>query len=203
MAEPADYELPLEEMALLDFVWWDRYAGMPDDFKLFGWIDRPDGRSDFILLTVVPEGIGYTTSSAERAEEVSRRLNDGEKSETHNPCRRVEDHPAATSLPNVAVAVKRSRVDLRAALVEALGMGDGVTRDEQVLEAVRELVEKRNRLEPEPACESGLPDCGPATATDREGVPLCARCARELAADPKNHAVGCHCGACAGHGCDR
>ena len=34
--------------------------------------------------------------------------------------------------------------------------------------------------EPEQRCESGLPDCGPVTAHDIEGVPLCERCYREL-----------------------
>lgn len=103
MTFPSDdsFVLPLEEMVLLDFVRWDRYAGKPEKFQLFGWIDRPDGRSDFILFEVTPEGIGYTTSSAERSEEISRRLNDGQASETHNPCRRVERHPVAADLANV------------------------------------------------------------------------------------------------------
>lgn len=33
------------------------------------------------------------------------------------------------------------------------------------------------------SCESGLKDCGPVEAHDVEGVPLCARCAKELAAE--------------------
>lgn len=35
----------------------------------------------------------------------------------------------------------------------------------------------------DPVCESGMDDCGPATTCDSEGVPLCERCFRELAAD--------------------
>jgi hypothetical protein len=41
----------------------------------------------------------------------------------------------------------------------------------------------------EPTCESGLPDCGPATASDSEGVPLCERCFRELAAESVTQGV--------------
>jgi hypothetical protein len=97
----SSFPLPIEEMRLLDFVTWDRYAGTPDDFGLFGWISRADGRSDFIRLHVVPDGIGYSTSSAEYSAEISTRLNGGEPTGTHNDCLRVEAHPDAASLPNV------------------------------------------------------------------------------------------------------
>lgn len=94
-------ELPIEEMAMLDFIRWDRYTSSTKKLSLFGWIPREDGRSDFVLLTVIPEGIGFTTSSAEYSEEISRRLNGGEPTGTHNDCLRVEAHPAAAELPNV------------------------------------------------------------------------------------------------------
>lgn len=96
----AAFRLPLQEMAALDFVTWDRYAGTPDDFVVFGWIARAqDGRSDFVTFNVVPEGIGFSTSSAEWSAEISRRLNGN--ADTHNHCRRVESHPAAAELSNV------------------------------------------------------------------------------------------------------
>lgn len=57
-------QLPIEDMAALDFVQWDRYSGTLDTFDVFGWIARDDGRADFVILQVCPEGIGFTTSSA-------------------------------------------------------------------------------------------------------------------------------------------
>lgn len=93
--------LPVEEMAVLDFVNWDRFAGNTERLSVFGWIDRPDGRSDFVLLRVTAEGIAFTTSSAELSPEISRRLNGGEPSSSHNACQRVEHHPKAAGLPNV------------------------------------------------------------------------------------------------------
>ncbi len=48
----------------------------------------------------------------------------------------------------------------------------------------------------EPRCESSLPACGPVVTTDTEGVPLCQRCADEMAADPSCHAAGCRCDLC-------
>lgn len=47
-------------------------------------------------------------------------------------------------------------------------------------------------------CESSLPDCGPVVTSDVEGVPLCQRCADELAKDPSCHSSNCPCFMCSG-----
>ena len=39
-------------------------------------------------------------------------------------------------------------------------------------------------------CEGGLPECGRVVAHDSEGVPLCARCYRELRAEAEKRAAG-------------
>lgn len=88
-------------MLLLDFVQWDRYSGNSEKFVVFGWIARPDGRSDFVLLRVDSQWIGFTTSSAEYSEEISRRLNDGVPTGTHTRCHRVEFNFSAQQVPNV------------------------------------------------------------------------------------------------------
>lgn len=94
--------LPLEEMGLLYFVRWDRYTvGRNGVSCVFGWIDRADGRFDFVVLEPDPDGLGFTTSSAERSEEISTLLNGGEPTGTHNPCRRVEDAEESALLENV------------------------------------------------------------------------------------------------------
>ena len=96
-------DLPVEEMGLLPFVEWDRYTedGKGGVSMVFGWIARPDGRSDFVILRPTEGGLGFSTSSAEYSEEISRLLRGGELSETHQTCIRVESHPDAESLANV------------------------------------------------------------------------------------------------------
>lgn len=92
--------LPIAEMRALDFVRWDRFAGDATQLVVYGWIDRTDGRCDFVLLDCVPEGVGFVTSSSEWTAEINRRLY-GDGGEGHNSCVRVEEHPASAPLPNV------------------------------------------------------------------------------------------------------
>jgi hypothetical protein len=98
----AQIGLPLEEMALLSLVKWDRYTMGPEGVStVFGWIDRQDGRSDFVLLRPTREGCGVTTSSAEHSEAIGAALNGGEPTGRHQPCLRVEDDPESADLANV------------------------------------------------------------------------------------------------------
>lgn len=90
--------MPLEEMRLLDFVQWDRFVEGEREVVVYGWIERTTLRDDFVVLTSVPAGVGFLTSSAKYSEEIGRRLNGGEPSGTHSKCQRVE---VVSDLPNV------------------------------------------------------------------------------------------------------
>lgn len=72
---------------------WDRclHPGGEDDaeFVAYGWIDRDDGRSDFLLIRTRGEGVGFTTSSAALSRDFGRRLHG--TVEHHVDCERVED----------------------------------------------------------------------------------------------------------------
>lgn len=78
-------------------------------------------------------------------------------------------------------------------LVRLRRLGQSVCRDDQT-DAPWQI--GNDEYLSAPPCESGLPDCGPATCTDTEGVPLCERCAREMEADPACHAATCQCPLC-------
>lgn len=91
----------------LPFVRWDRLVRAPLTevpqvcdadggvrVEMYGWIDRDDGRSDFVILYVrLPErAIGYTSSSAERTQEIRDRLfGHLDEPTEHYACERVED----------------------------------------------------------------------------------------------------------------
>ena len=78
-------------LSLLSFVTWDRFT----ESSAFGWIDRHDGRADFVALVNAKEGVYSVTSSAERSADIGRLLYEwhGAKwsAEKHRPCRRIED----------------------------------------------------------------------------------------------------------------
>lgn len=79
---------------LLPFVIWDRFTTDPDGRGVvYGWISRPDGRFDFVVLEYSADlaSIGYTTSSVEHSEEIGVLLY-GEKAGQHFPCQRVDEH---------------------------------------------------------------------------------------------------------------
>lgn len=82
----------------MPFVQWDRLNRWGDDgLQVYGWIVRADGRADFVLVEFAGDGgLGFTTSSAEWSEHISRMLHGGE-SRTHVPCERVEDVLGAVS----------------------------------------------------------------------------------------------------------
>lgn len=92
------FDLPVAEMAQLSFVKWDRYAGHPGEFVVYGWIDRPDGRSDFLIL-LVREGhvVRTITSSVQKSDGITEVI--GLPNTFH--CQRVELNELAASLPNV------------------------------------------------------------------------------------------------------
>jgi hypothetical protein len=77
-------------MTRLPEVQWDRLTRRDWIWVAFGWIDRPDGRSDFVQIMVTDDGhVGCATSSAEFSETLSERVH-GHVS-GHTPCERVED----------------------------------------------------------------------------------------------------------------
>jgi hypothetical protein len=79
-----------EIMNQLTEVKWDRCTGVGGRAgSVFGWIERPDGRADFIVVGWLGGKVWYTTSSAEFSREFSRRLVGTDKD--HRDCERVED----------------------------------------------------------------------------------------------------------------
>ena len=97
-------ELPgdvVEDLVRLHMVRWDRWADGGNHLVVYGWIDRPDGRQDFVVLISRPEGVGYITSSAHWTERIGEILgqNRDRRPRGHQECRRVEVD--APGLPNV------------------------------------------------------------------------------------------------------
>jgi hypothetical protein len=74
----------------------------------FGWIDREDGRSDFVVVYIDHHGAaGFATSSAKYSREFSERLFG--TSEGHRDCERIED-VFGDLVPNkVALAASQCR----------------------------------------------------------------------------------------------
>jgi hypothetical protein len=80
----------------VEFVEWDRFthSAEKDLMTVYGWIDRDDGRADFVTVNLSPESKeihGYTTSSAEHSERLFEILFK-EKADEHAECQRVENH---------------------------------------------------------------------------------------------------------------
>lgn len=81
-------ELP-DLMNALPEVTWDRCTGVgTPSGSVFGWIERPDGRHDFIVIGWLRGVSWFTTSSAEHSREFARRLSGTD--EHHRDCERVE-----------------------------------------------------------------------------------------------------------------
>lgn len=91
-----------ERMNRLGFVRWDRCVVHDGAAASYGWIDRDDGRADFVVLSfqwgtttgldgkaVEYFGVGYTTSSAKHSPEIPGLLY-GDDAE-HNECQRVQN----------------------------------------------------------------------------------------------------------------
>lgn len=83
---------------------WDRCTigddrhGLPE-LTAFGWIDRDDGRTDFLLVQLDYDGdpVDFTTSSAKYSEQIMERLYGS--AEGHRPCQRIDD-VFGESVPN-------------------------------------------------------------------------------------------------------
>ena len=76
-----------EVMALFPEVEWDRYAGGPLGASTFGWIQRPEGQRDFLVIRF-EHGVvtSFTTSSAKHSASIARRLDF-----THSDCRKASE----------------------------------------------------------------------------------------------------------------
>ncbi len=88
-------------MNLLPFVRWDRFIDWEYDegsngVLVYGWIDRDDGRADFVTLQFEsawgwkPDQCAATTSSAARSREIQQLL--GHDAADHADCKRVDEH---------------------------------------------------------------------------------------------------------------
>ncbi len=76
-------------MNKLPEVRWDRCAGDMDAGCVYGWLDRDDGRSDFVLFSWRNGDFVTTTSSASFSPVISERIHGNTTG--HKPCKRVED----------------------------------------------------------------------------------------------------------------
>jgi hypothetical protein len=83
----------LASMALVFPIQWDRFTHQEGyGYSVYGWIARPDGQRDFVLLEVVElegdlSGHSFVTSSAKYSEAISTFLGFQE----HTPCRKVSE----------------------------------------------------------------------------------------------------------------
>jgi hypothetical protein len=80
----------------VDFVRWDRFVVFQNMIRIYGWIDREDGRADFVLLDLFlypgpSVEASVMSSSAERSRDLSALLRESD-AEPHIDCERVEDH---------------------------------------------------------------------------------------------------------------
>lgn len=88
-----DWQLKYPQVAsmlnLFPEVKWDRFTEAEEGIEVYGWIDRDDGRSDFLALDIrlSANAVGFVTSSAALSEEFGERLG----FHSHNDCIRVED----------------------------------------------------------------------------------------------------------------
>ena len=85
------------DLEALEFVEWDRFTVGDWDGQtyvtVYGWIDREDDYKDFVIILRWADGTTYyTTSSAERTEEIHRILWPDDPIEEHNDCQRVEEY---------------------------------------------------------------------------------------------------------------
>ena len=93
-------ELPIvaaiaERLNLLDEVRWDRFTAYANEVTVYGWIDRGDGRSDFVLITFAINDLDdsirweqWFTSSAACSQSIYQRLSG--RTEGHVDCQRVD-----------------------------------------------------------------------------------------------------------------
>lgn len=75
-----------ETLKKINFANWDRFFTYPNGLSVFGWIDRDDGKKDFVLLEFMGELMSFATSSKKYTEKIAEILN-----LQHSDCQRVED----------------------------------------------------------------------------------------------------------------
>jgi hypothetical protein len=80
-------------LRLLPEVRWGRWTGelgSINGIAVYGWVSRPDGKSDFVLVRINCDGPWHmSTSSAQYSEQFARRLSGGSFL-GHQPCKPVE-----------------------------------------------------------------------------------------------------------------
>jgi len=82
----------LEHVASQVPVEWDRYVEDEGSYSVYGWIQRSDGKRDFVLVNI-KEDLGTYVSFVTSSAKYSRTLTEviyGETSE-HIDCKKVED----------------------------------------------------------------------------------------------------------------
>lgn len=81
------HDFMLGAMRLLPEVHWDRWAGGEEHASAFGWLIRPDGARDFVVLLFGDDfQLGMVTSSAHFSETFAGRLG-----LPHSNCKLIKD----------------------------------------------------------------------------------------------------------------
>ncbi len=69
-------------------VMWDRFCGeFDDEIDVYGWIDRKDGKKDFLVIEFTENFTSFLTSSAKYSKSFNERIG----SFSHEKCKRVEN----------------------------------------------------------------------------------------------------------------
>lgn len=88
------------DLVVVTFVRWDRYLRVPvgaegqyEMLTVYGWIDRDDDRSDFVVLfPSYDETPGFVTSSAKHSAAINSLLyKDVDPTAPHYECERIDD----------------------------------------------------------------------------------------------------------------
>ena len=71
---------------------WDRYVNDERTYSVYGWIQRGDGKRDFLLVTIKEDlgmYVSFVTSSAKYSRTITELIH-GNTSE-HIDCKKIED----------------------------------------------------------------------------------------------------------------
>jgi len=82
-----------QTLNLLPLVRWDRHLENHEGgVDVYGWIDRTDGRGDFVLIRFDLTGmwLEFWTSSADHSRSIFETLSGG-PADDHNDCSRVDE----------------------------------------------------------------------------------------------------------------
>ena len=71
---------------------WDRYVNDERTYSVYGWIQRGDGKRDFLLVTIKEDlgmYVSFVTSSAKYSRMITELIHGG--TSEHIDCKKIED----------------------------------------------------------------------------------------------------------------